>query len=73
MQGRAVETYYEDGRFEGVVLGQKEKANWSVKQGKLCYSGGVCVKVYKHKSNPNVYFLKAHGIIFTKFIKINGI
>ena len=72
-KGRTEETYYEDGRYEGVVLGQKEKANWSVKQGKLCYSGGGCVKVYKHKRNPNVYFLKVHGIIFTKFIKIISI
>ena len=72
-EGRTEETYYEDGRYEGVVVGQKEKGNWSVKQGKICYSGEVCVKVYKHKRNPNVYFLKVHGIIFTKFIKIISI
>ena len=38
-KGRTEETYYKDGRYEGVVVGQKEKAKWSVKQGKLCYNG----------------------------------
>jgi len=72
-EGRTEETYYEDGRYEGVVSGEKQKANWSVKQGKLCYSSEGCAKVYKHKENPNIYFLKSHGIIFTKFIKIISI
>ena len=58
-KGRTEETYYEDGRYEGVVLGQKEKANWSVKNGKLCYKPSrFCAKVYKSKKTPTVYFLK---------------
>ena len=89
LKGRAVETYYEDGRFKGVVLGPKQKvlmterAIWSVKQNKLCYKDRGCVKVYKHKRNPNVYFLKSHGFfegrgtplgsILVKFSKITSI
>ena len=89
LQGGAVETYYKDGKFKGVVLGQKQKvlmterAIWSVKQNKLCYKGRGCVKVYKHKGNPNVYFLKSHGFsdgrgtplgsILVKFFKITSI
>ena len=62
----------------------KEKGTWYVKQGKLCfntiqtinnqeYESAGCVKVLKLKTNPNVYFLRARGLMHQKFVKIISI
>ena len=71
------------GKFidSGKKTSMKEKGTWSVKQGKLCfntiqtidnqeYESAGCVKVLKSKTNPNVYFLRARGIMHQKIVKI---
>ena len=73
-QGKTKEIYYKDGTYKGTIAGQSETGKWYIKEGKLCYKGYPgCSKIYKSKSEPNVYYQKQQGIIFTKFNKVGSI
>ena len=73
-QGTTEEIYYKDGTYKGTIAGQSETGKWYIKEGKLCYKGYPgCSKIYKSKSEPNVYYQKQQGIIFTKFNKVGSI
>ena len=73
-QGTTEEIYYKDGTYKGTIAGQSETGKWYIKEGKLCYKGYPgCSKIYKSKSEPNVYYQKQQGIIFTKFTKVGSI
>ena len=73
-QGKFLFFFYKDGTYKGTIAGESLAGKWYIKEGKLCYKGNPgCSKIYKSKSEQNVYYQKQQGVIFTKLNKVGSI